>query len=361
LNTRLSSQAVEADASAGVAGEAGSEEKEANHMYHRFAAITARLVATLALALPVDVALARGPQVLFEQPAMADVTGHAYVVSKPRKGSFFMVLWQRNPHREDGALVPVTWAVGDKTGFYPTNPLERSQLGMRNEYGSTALQIEGYTVGAYLNSADLAGVKHQARYFYKEMVAPAYEFPPAARMAPFDETDSALSCSLELQVPVAKDGGESRRSSAYITLNLLMVKDDGVGSLSLDGWLFNHRRTNEPERLGLDPVTKNVLILTPIHPKSKWSTYTKDSDVWQGEPWTGWKRFRFTMTRDNFISALKAVRKKHPDLSWTGDPSEWKLAQIHLNAEIRYETAPAEMGWSMRKLRCATATMSTRQ
>jgi hypothetical protein len=319
-------------------------------------ALSVRLAAALALALPLQVSLARGPQVVFEQPVLNDVRENAYVHSKPRRGTFYMVLWQKNPYRLDGALVPVTWAVGDKTGFYPTNPLQQSQMGMRDAYGSTALQIEGKTVAAYLNSDDLTG--RGAAHRYKEMVTPAYEFPPAAQVTPFDETDSALSCSLELQVPVAVDGGGSPQSGAYINLNLLLVKDAGPVQVSVNGGLFYNRRADYPEQLSFDPVTKHVLVLTPIQRKSQWSTYTTDSEVRQGAPWIGWKKFRFTVTRHNFISAIKAVSAKHPSPSWAGDPSEWKLAQVHLNAEIRYETAPAEMGWSMRGLKCGVGPAS---
>jgi hypothetical protein len=244
--------------------------------------------------------------------------------------------------------MPATWAVGDRTSFYPTDALQRRQMGMRDKYGST--------VGAYLISADLIRGSH----LYKEMVTPAYEFPPVARVALFDESDSAVSCTLELQVPVAADGGGSPRSGAYINLNLVMAKDTSGGQVSVNGGLFYNRRADDPERLGFDPVTKHVLVLTPIQRQSQWSTYTNDSDVRQGTPWKGWKRFRFNVTRDNFVSALKAVSAKHPAVS-PGDPSEWKLAMIHLNAEIRYETAPAEMGWSMRGLKCATAMVPSRQ
>jgi hypothetical protein len=323
-------------------------------MNRRFLLLTAvRLVTALAVALPFQLALARGPLVLFEQPVLDDVREHAYVVAKPRRGNFYVVLWQKNPHRIDGALVPVTWAVGDKTGFYPTDPLQRRQMGMRNNYGSTALQIEGNVVGAYLNSADLI----RGSNLYKHMITPAYDFPPLARIALFDESDSAVSCTLELQVPVAADGGGSPRSGAYINLNLLMAKGAGEGQVTVNGGLFYNRRADDPERVGFDPVTKHVIVLTPIQRQSQWSTYTEDSEVRQGTPWKGWKKFRFTVTRDNFVSALKAVSAKHPTVS-PGDPAEWKLAMIHLNAEIRYETAPAEMGWSMRGLKCGVGPVS---
>lgn len=293
---------------------------------------------------------ARG--VIFEQPRLDEAAPHAYVVSKPRKGSFYLVLWQKNPHEHDGRLIPVTWRVGDKTGFYPSRPLERHQLGMRNIFSSTALQIEGDTVGAYLNSADLGRAIDGKES--KEMVAPAYEFPALMQQALLAGDNSAFACSLQLQVPTASDHG-GPKSRAYVNLNLLFAKNNGNVRLSFNGGLFANGRGDYSERLGYDPVTRNVLVLTPILPTSKWSAYNVDSEIRQSLPWRGWKTFQFRLTRETFASALKAAKDKHPEISWGSDPAEWKLVQIHLNAEIHYETGAAELGWSMRLLKCVTS------
>jgi hypothetical protein len=310
-----------------------------------------RLVA-LTLALAAQTALARGPLTLFEQPVLKDATENIYVVAKPKKGNFFLVLWQRNPHRQDGALIPVNWPVGDKTGFYPGEPALH-QRGMRDTYGSTAVQVSGDTIGAYLNSADL--IHGSANDL--EMITPAYEFADGARVAPFVDRDDALTCSLQLQVPVARDGGKPG-SSAYVNLNLLFGKDGGAVRVSFNGGLFFNGREKSPETIGYDAVTRNVLVVSPIRPDSKWSTYASGSAVRQGAPWKGWKTFHFTVTRDNFESALNEVKKKHPEMVWGSDPATWTLNQIHLNAEIRYRTAPAELGWSMRGLKCGVAPAS---
>jgi hypothetical protein len=312
-------------------------------------ALLAGLFGALVLAPSFAPALAREPRVVFEQPALNEAAKHAYVKKKPKRGNFYLVLWQPNPHRPDGGLVPVTWRVGDKTGYYPSGPLARHQLGMRDAYGSTALQIEGDTVGAYLSSTDLT---HGAAW-HKNMITPAYDFPRAAQIAPFHGSDSALTCALELQVPTAVDGS-GRKSAAYVNLDLMFARNDETARMTYNGGLFyNHPEDAPPERVGFDPATQTVAVLTPIRPGSKWNKYTRGTEAQQGAPWTGWKKFRFTITRDNFASALKAVREKHRGTTWGDDPSEWKLTLIHLNAEIRYETAAAELGWSMRRLKCA--------
>lgn len=313
------------------------------------AAAVALLGLAVALAAPAE---ARGPLLFFEQPVLRDATERFYVASKPPKNTFYLVLWQPNPHRRDGGLGPVTWPVGDKTGFYPAGPLTQHQRGMRDAYGSTALQIEGDTVAAYLNSNDLI---HGSKGF-KEMITPAYEFAEGTRVAPFAGNEG-VTCSLQLQVPTASDGGKPG-SSAYINLNLLFSKGP-TQRLSYNGGLYFHGRAGSPESIGYDPVTKNVLVVTPIRPNSQWSTFASSSAMRQGEPWKGWKTFQFKITRANFTEALGTVKQKHPEAEWGKDAAAWDISQIHLNAEIRYQSAPAELGWSMRRLQCRLDPLET--
>ena len=99
------------------------------------------------------------PQILFEQPMLGGIAGnfhvppaeHKYPADKP----FNLVLWQPNPTRPDGQLVPTDWKAGDRTGFYPAAPLLAHQAAFRNAAGASTVQIDGGTVGVYLNSHDL--------------------------------------------------------------------------------------------------------------------------------------------------------------------------------------------------------------
>src|SRR5260370_4860579 len=51
-----------------------------------------------------------GASILFEQPLESGITGHLFVPpathTAPPKGAFELVLWQPNPYRPDGLLVP---------------------------------------------------------------------------------------------------------------------------------------------------------------------------------------------------------------------------------------------------------------
>jgi hypothetical protein len=49
------------------------------------------------------------------------------------------------------------------------------------------------------------------------------------------------------------------------------------------------------------------------------------------------------------VAALAALREQQPETACSTDPADYQLRSFHLNAEITYETAPAELGWSMRQ------------
>jgi hypothetical protein len=149
---------------------------------------------------------AQAPKVLFEQPAVDDLAQSLLVPladpvhpNPPPADRFVLVLWQPNPKRSDGTLVPTSWTAGDKTGFYPTPLLE--QLGFEDRYGTTTVEAQGGVVGAYLNAQDVS----PATDFGKLMIAPVFPWSDASAARPFSDPAQELLVSLELQVPTASD------------------------------------------------------------------------------------------------------------------------------------------------------------
>src|SRR5215472_11627449 len=64
---------------------------------------------------------------VFEQPTLTGIRGNFHVPQAehryPDEHPFNLLLWQVNPNRSDGELVPTTWKAGDRTGFYPKGRL----------------------------------------------------------------------------------------------------------------------------------------------------------------------------------------------------------------------------------------------
>jgi hypothetical protein len=88
-----------------------------------------------------------GPRLIFQQPVLAGIAGNFHVPiaenkKYPTDKPFNLVLWQPNPSRPDGELVPTDWRAGDMTGFYPVGSLVARQAAFRNAVGASTIQID---------------------------------------------------------------------------------------------------------------------------------------------------------------------------------------------------------------------------
>jgi hypothetical protein len=292
------------------------------------------------------------PDVLFEQSSLDGVEGKGnYLVPlaehrPPPTGVFHMIMWQPNPSRSDGMLVPTGWRAGDKTGFYPSDPVDRHQGGFRDAPGSSVLQIDGDTVGAYINSADLPGGSNG----YKMMMTPETSVAPEAQVHPFAQSGRAILVSLELQVPTAVDAHHAG-STTYVSADLLFVDRSRGTKISYGCNLFfnGHPHRELGGHVRLDEDSHNMMINSVVGMDNAWLITQPGSAISQSAPWRGWKTFRFAITEKSFIAALSAYNQQAAGVSM--NPGDYTFAKFHLNAELNYRTSAAELGWSMRHAR----------
>jgi len=319
--------------------------------------LIARTAAALALISPVvgylssfSVAQAYAPSdVLFEQRSLDGVEGN-YTVPlaehrPPPTGVFHMILWQPNPNRPDGMLVPTAWKAGDKTGFYPSAPIDKHQAGFRDAPGVSTLQIDGDTVGAFVNSADLPEGSHN----FKMMMTPEMSVAPAAQIHPFAQSGRAILVSLELQVPTAVDA-HNEGSTTYVSADLMFVDGNRGTRISYGCNLFfnGHPHRKPGGHIRLDEDSHNMMINSVVGLDSGWLVTQPGSAVSQSAPWRGWKTFRFAITEKNFVDALTAYNKQDAMAKASMNPGDYAFAKFHLNAELHFRTSAAELGWSMR-------------
>ena len=298
-------------------------------------------------------------RVLFRQPELAGFGNRMYVQARVPSGDFAMISWQKSPFTPDGKFVPVGWDAGARTGLAVTGDRTPAQRGMRDAAGATTAQMSGDAVGAYLNSADLSGggTDAQGRPLpgssgFKMMVTPQIRFAPETAVRPFRAENGRLDLSLDLQIPVAKCA-EKKGSLAYANPVLLLVDPQRGVKISYVVNLFSRRSTGNPlkviQHIAHDGPTKSWMIQCKLVPGNSWVGMGKGSEVFQTAPWRGWRHFSCTLAHANVLAALKALREQEPETNCSMDPADYQLKSIHLNAEITFETAPAEMGWSMRR------------
>jgi hypothetical protein len=261
----------------------------------------------------------------------------------PPKGAFELVLWQPNPFRPDGLLVPTGWDAGSQTGFTPPSPLN-AQLGFRSTGGTSTAQMEGDTVGAYLNSQDLPS----STAGQKMMITPQFTFAPGLQPVPFTSSNSVLSGSMDLQIPTAVG------KNAYVVLDLLFKDPNGV-RISYGVAIFHNGATHPIVGSGYDAPSNSYMLNSPLGVDQRFVTKVQGSGSATGAPWLGWQHFEWSISQTQFAAALAHLAAQFPQNVQLTDPTKYVLAEIHLNAEIHFQSAPAELGWSMHGLTVWTA------
>ncbi len=306
-------------------------------------------------------------EVLLSQPDVSDIGDRLYVIERQPAEVWFMISWQRSPFTADGRFMPVDWDPGEKTGLSIPDAHARrmAQRGMRNVPGSTVCQMFGDAVGAYLNSADLSGggVDGDGNPLpgsegYKQMVTPSYKFDAKGAVRPWSTPDSVLRVSLDLQIPTAVCA-ERKGSLAYVNPLLTLVDPRTKLKISWGPMLFSRRSRGDATRplrnIAYDAPSKSWMIRDRLVAGASWLELAPGSASYQTEPWRGWRSFSWSVSRTHMTAALKAMREQEPDATISTDPVDYQLTAFHLNAETHFQSAPAELGWSMRNLRIMVA------
>lgn len=298
-----------------------------------------------------------GQTVMFEQPNLDGIAGNFHVPKAehqyPTEHAFNLLLWQTNPNQADGELVPSHRSVADKTGFQPGGSLEKHQAAFRDADDETTVQIDGDTVGVFLESKDLPNQSPGD----KLMITPEVKFPKENRGYPFAQPGVAMVNSLELQIPVAVD--QSRPGNiTYVTSDFTFEDRQTKVKISYGVSIFHHAARARPppaldqmirgEAHSFDEPSNSFQVGNPLWPGSRVVSLLEGSTPFQDQPWRGWRSFKFAITESNFKTALQALKQKFPEFSGSENPADYALVSWHLNAELKFATGPAELGWSMR-------------
>ena len=276
----------------------------------------------------------------------------------PAEGQFAMVLWQANPLPGSNGLLlrDDNFNAGKYTGFY-----SGGKLGFNPSATETSeVEMFGTTVGAYLNSADIAGGNAGGDNRSKFMMTPTYTFPQvpgpgqSGQEPIFQNLSSGLQVQLELQVPTAESVGGAK-CSTYASVDALFVqKDNNRFQVTYAVGLYssNYGNNSPPINGAMDPYGADFIIETRLDSESSdYVTLNNGTTTDQNQPWLGFKKFSYTVTRENFKNALIAVGGAYKG---SQDPSDYVLKSIHLNAEMQFagcaNGAPVRLGWSMENL-----------
>jgi hypothetical protein len=249
---------------------------------------------------------------------------------------FEMILWQANPNAPNGQLVPTTWDAGSQTGFAPTGLLTGAQLAFQNKAGSSTAQMEGGVVGAYLNSANLPGSPTSQ----KMMITPQFIWEAGSEAVPFASSNSTLNASMDLQIPTALG------DLTYVTADLLFKDPNGV-RISFGVKIFSNGMTVPVVGTGYNAPGNSYMLNSPLEPNQLYLTLASGSAEWSSTPWLGWRHYQWSISQAQFAAGLQFLVAQYPGKITITDPTQYVLAEVHLNAEFQFQPDPAELGWSM--------------
>ena len=308
-------------------------------------------------------------QLIFAQPevGIGDIEGRMFIMETTPLKKWLMISWQASPYIKEKKFVSVDWDPVEKTGFSIPGNHALNQRGYRNEAGTTVCQMFGNTVGAYLNSADLSvhgfdknGNPLPGSGGYKQGIFPSYNFS-SKNLSDKDEAiylwreeNSRLEISLELQVPTAICD-EKKGSLAYINPLMLLVDPKTKLKISWGPMMFSKRSSGDDtkplQNIALDIPSNSWMVRDRLVPGASYMELAQGSAQYQTSAWLGFKQFAWIVTKEHVKKALKVMHEQEPNLQMSLDPGDYYLAAFHLNAETHYQTAPTELGWSMRNLR----------
>ena len=276
---------------------------------------------------------------LFQQPVLLGINSNWYVAHVNKgglpEGSFGLVSWNPNPYNDGGEYVASSWDASAVTGFSPAQ-MTSSQLSVQNATDSTTGQMDGDTVGAYLNSRDL----RPSQAGQMMMISPQYIFPEGQQPAVFTSAASTLSSSMQLQVPAAAG------ANTFVSADLLFLDPNGV-RLSYSIKLFSYGHSAGELGGGYDSISNSYMFNCPLTGASQFITPGQSSAAPESAPWTGWRTFSWSINDVQFAAAIKYLQSQFPGKIPTTDPTKWVLGEVHLNAQLIIVTPPAELGWSM--------------
>lgn len=258
------------------------------------------------------------------------------------EGRFAAVIWEPNPFRPDGKLVPSDWPAGEKTGLIGT---PRYQYSYSNSPESTTVQYLDGAFGAYLNSRELEPNKP----YHKLMIAPFYRWGIRSGIEPFSSGARGVHASFKMQVPYATDS-RRRGSAAYILVDFEFIDKHTGTKISYGCSVFFNGAAGWPGEINFDGPSSSWMINTPIKRSATAFQLDPDSNEFVGEPWRGWRTFGFVIDRNSFESQLKRLQSSRPIARVSSDPADYVLSQVHVNAELNFSTGPATLGWSIRDL-----------
>jgi len=233
---------------------------------------------------------------------------------------------------------PITWAVGDFSGFYPSGDLTISQRG-QSGYGACAIQMQGTTVGFQLHTWSTP--PENPNYYDLLNGSLVYNWWDSYPPYGWRYDTSSVKLKYLFKVPTVYWEGEGK--SVPYAYAALVLKDRTTG---IKIWFcianYDPRGTSH-EYIGWDPGTAMAMIVTLYGPGTSYCTLATFSEITQSDLWDSWKYFDCIITRQNLTNAMQDLNLTHA-LGVSTNPDDYTIYQLSLQTEIYWPDGNAHLG-----------------
>jgi hypothetical protein len=224
----------------------------------------------------------------------------------------------------DVSASSVLWSVGDFTGFYPTgNPGDFQRGGTEDFYGSSAVQLQGYTAGMHINSCSSPATDTyklaQVFYGWWQGVFP-WRYGSKAN----------LCVGHYAAVPNSWTGGGSinytyaaiavRDMSTGNVLWIAMVQYDSRGEAALVETPIWWKELNSPLAMG-------------YYGGQRYSSLVPTSHESTGQTWNDWRYYGFCVSRDQLEMMINEVNSRF-DQDLSTNPDDYGLELFGIGPEM---------------------------
>jgi hypothetical protein len=229
---------------------------------------------------------------------------------------------------------PITWAVGDFTGFYPTGNVSDYQRGVSNSlYGSEAVQFQDDTFGIDLNSDSVLPLG-AGSYLIPALID--YEYNKTNPPHPFTDPSKSLVWSIQLQIPTAYTQGPA---VAY-AVGYVLLQDTKSGKDIWYGSAIFATSGTAADYMSIDLNQNGVgtgfpIVAGVMGVNGAYTSNPDNSAPFQSQPWSGFKSFGFSISYAQMKSTIQALKAKYPSLaSLSDDPADYVLLSMNINPEM---------------------------
>jgi hypothetical protein len=230
---------------------------------------------------------------------------------------------------------PITWAVGDFTGFYPTGRVSDYQRGVNNGwYGSQAVQYQNGTFGIELNSDSVISLL----YGQIDPIILDHEYDKTNPPHPFLDPTKGLVWSIRLQIPTAYTNGTAAAQGYVLLQDTKSRKNIWYGAN-----IFDTRGTAVAvDTIMMDADNNGVGTNWPIvggvaGVNGVYTSNPNGSAPFQSKPWRGFKSFSFSIPYAQMKSTIQSLKAKYASLkSLSDDPADYVLLSANFDPEMPY-------------------------